>query len=247
MIRRKVQRFEIVIVGFNHRTFGDRISEIAKNGDDFVLRADDRVLGADRAANAGERDVDRRSGFSAGSLRERCLDLLLNFGFELVNALSNFALGLFRGSLKPQFVDLGEDPVFARQPSVTEGFFIRIVFWRCRFLLQSGQQLFDGLVERSRREIFQFGDGVSHVSYAPAGLPSFATINPRLTPWAAFFRRFAAKSSTLQSSSRAPQKLRYAKLIKLRHLLFAQENSRFLDSAGAFASEWSCSARNDKV
>jgi hypothetical protein len=30
------------------------------------------------------------------------------------------------------------------------------------------------------------------VSFAPTGLQSFSRVDPRLTPWAAFLRRFAA-------------------------------------------------------
>src|SRR5438477_10374677 len=59
MVRREIQRFEIVVIGFDHRSLSNRIAEIAKDGDDFVHGADDRVLRADGAADSGEGDVER--------------------------------------------------------------------------------------------------------------------------------------------------------------------------------------------
>ena len=58
MVRRKIQCFEIVVVGLDDRTFLDRVAEIAEDGDDLVHRLDHGMLGAERAANAGEGDVE---------------------------------------------------------------------------------------------------------------------------------------------------------------------------------------------
>ena len=58
MVRRKIQRLEVVVVGFDLRAFGNRVAEIAEDGDDLVHRADDGMLRAQRTANAGEGDVD---------------------------------------------------------------------------------------------------------------------------------------------------------------------------------------------
>ena len=58
MVRGEIQGFEVVVVGLNLRAFFDGVSEIAEDSDDFVHRLDDRVLGADGAAGAGEGDVD---------------------------------------------------------------------------------------------------------------------------------------------------------------------------------------------
>jgi len=47
MVRREVQRFEVVIVSLDLRTFFDGVSEIAEDSDDFVHCFDDWVFGAD--------------------------------------------------------------------------------------------------------------------------------------------------------------------------------------------------------
>src|SRR6266566_1759247 len=58
MVWRKIQRLEVVVVGLDDRTFSNRVAKIAKDGDDFVHGADDGVLLADWALDAGEGDVD---------------------------------------------------------------------------------------------------------------------------------------------------------------------------------------------
>ena len=60
MVRRKIQRFEIVVVGFDDWTFSDRIAQLLENAYDLMHRAHDRMLGADGAADAGEGDTRRR-------------------------------------------------------------------------------------------------------------------------------------------------------------------------------------------
>ena len=63
MVRRKVQRLEIVVIGFNLRTFLDRVAQIAEDANDLVHRLDDGMFRADGTANAGKGDVEmRRSG-----------------------------------------------------------------------------------------------------------------------------------------------------------------------------------------
>src|SRR6185437_13351656 len=60
MVRREVQRLEIVVVGLNHRAFGDRVAEVLEYADDLVHGADDRVLRANWTTNAGKGEVERR-------------------------------------------------------------------------------------------------------------------------------------------------------------------------------------------
>src|SRR5260370_37548635 len=57
MVRRKVQRLEVVIIGFNLRSFLDRVAQIAKDSNNLVHRLDDGVFHADGATNARQRDV----------------------------------------------------------------------------------------------------------------------------------------------------------------------------------------------
>ena len=64
MVRRKIQRLEVVVVGLDHRPFLNRVAEIAEDGDDLVHRLDHGMFGAERAANAGEGDVESVRRFS---------------------------------------------------------------------------------------------------------------------------------------------------------------------------------------
>ena len=58
MVRRKIQRLEVVVIGFDDGAFRNGIAEFLKDTDDFAHRTDDGMLGADGAAYAGEGDVD---------------------------------------------------------------------------------------------------------------------------------------------------------------------------------------------
>src|ERR1700733_12881392 len=85
MVRGKVQRLEVVIISFNFGTFLNRVTEITEDAYYLVHRLDNRMFRADRAANAGEsnvetlgRELSRRC--SALNASERRFDTLLNFG-----------------------------------------------------------------------------------------------------------------------------------------------------------------------
>ena len=58
MVRRKVQRLEVVVVGLDLGTFADGVAHRLEDGDDFVHHAQHRMLDADGAVNAGEGDVE---------------------------------------------------------------------------------------------------------------------------------------------------------------------------------------------
>jgi hypothetical protein len=62
MVRRKIQRLEVVVIGFDLGTFFDRVAQIAEDGDDLVHRLDDGMLRADGTANAGKGDVEALGG-----------------------------------------------------------------------------------------------------------------------------------------------------------------------------------------
>ena len=51
---------------------------------------------------------------------ERRLNHLLNFGLELVDALSHVALVCSRRGFQPQIIELGQDAVLARHPTIAE-------------------------------------------------------------------------------------------------------------------------------
>ena len=70
MVGRKVQRLEIVVVAFDLRPFGDRITHGDEDGDDLVHRAQHRMAHAELAVNAGQGHVDAlggKLGFGAGA------------------------------------------------------------------------------------------------------------------------------------------------------------------------------------
>ena len=58
MVRRKIQRLEVVVVRFDDRALGDGIAELLEDSNNFMRGPDDGMLGADGAADAGEGDVD---------------------------------------------------------------------------------------------------------------------------------------------------------------------------------------------
>ena len=58
MVRRKVQRLKVVIVGLDLGSFAHRVAHGLEDRDDLVLHSQHRMLGADRALHAGERNVE---------------------------------------------------------------------------------------------------------------------------------------------------------------------------------------------
>src|SRR5271166_502445 len=110
MVGRKVQRLEVVEVGFNLRTFFDRVAQVAEDGNHLVHRLDNGMLGADGAADAGESYVETLGGELARrsatlNAGERRINRLLDLGLELVDALPDLALCIFRRGLQPQIVE----------------------------------------------------------------------------------------------------------------------------------------------
>ena len=175
MVRRKIQCFEIIVVGLDHRTFLDRVAEIAEDGDDLVHGLDHGMLGAERAANAGQGDVE------GGCNRSDCvcllprldgsdltrnlpakfvpgksdsLNLLCDSSLDLIDPLPHVALGIFRGRFQPEIVDLGEDAILAADPAVAEGFPVSLGCDTLGFFFQRGEELLGSFVKRSRREAF---------------------------------------------------------------------------------------------
>ena len=70
MLRRHVERFEVVIVVFDLRAFEDLITETREDRADFVTDQTDRMAKSQRRREAGERHVDRiRRSSGCGELR----------------------------------------------------------------------------------------------------------------------------------------------------------------------------------
>ena len=62
MVRREVQRLEVVVVGLDLGAFADGVAHRLEDGDDFVHHAQHGMLDADGAVDAGERDVEAVGG-----------------------------------------------------------------------------------------------------------------------------------------------------------------------------------------
>ena len=62
VVRRKIQRLEVVKVGLNLRAFLDRVAEIAEDANHLVHRLDDGMLRAGGTADTGEGDVETLGG-----------------------------------------------------------------------------------------------------------------------------------------------------------------------------------------
>ena len=65
-------------------------------------------------------------------LLEGIFDFLFDFNFELIDALSDFALGFFWRSLQPEIVDLRKDAVFPRHPAVAESLAVSFALYSGR-------------------------------------------------------------------------------------------------------------------
>lgn len=86
MVARNVERFEVVVVVFDFRAFGDFIADAAEALLDALQRAGDRMQAAAQLATTGQGDIDalrgqpggQRGPFQLGLTRvQRILDLSL--------------------------------------------------------------------------------------------------------------------------------------------------------------------------
>src|SRR6185437_3525840 len=118
---REVERLEVVVVGFDLGADSDGVAHALENADNFVQGLDERMLGSGLAPRAGERDVDGFSverGGVAGS--GGGFEALLDFGFQLVEALTE---GFFRfgwSGFQPCIADGLEAALLASEPMETE-------------------------------------------------------------------------------------------------------------------------------
>src|SRR5579863_7702835 len=101
MVRRKVQRLEIVVVGFDNWSLRHGIAESLKNRNNLISGLDNRVFRPNRTPNAGQRDVDRfrGEGIRSSGRNVRSLDQLRNPRLQLIDTNAGLALGFFRGTL----------------------------------------------------------------------------------------------------------------------------------------------------
>jgi hypothetical protein len=165
----KVERLEVVVVGLDLGPLADGIAHRLEDGDDLVHHAQDGMLHADGAMDAGKGDVEALGGeqrvggrgmdFVVGALNCR-----FRASLQLVDAAADFALCRTGRGFQPNVIDLSEDAVLARQPAVAKGFPVSVGMERGDFPIEGGEQIADGAVERFRRVIFEFGNGVHEMS-----------------------------------------------------------------------------------
>jgi hypothetical protein len=96
--------------------------------------------------------------FRAGSAQDATgsrSDYFLDFNFELIDALSGIALRIFGRSFKPCFIDLGQDTVRSRHPTVTKYFPFVLAVDRFRLHYKRRQKLLCSFLQSSGREILK--------------------------------------------------------------------------------------------
>ena len=126
MVRRKVQRLEVVVVGLDLGAFADRVAHRLEDGDDLVLHAQHRMLDADRALNAGQRDVEALGGELGIGRRGVNACLCASSMAASARAFSSLTrcptsrFASFGRGLQPGVVDLREHAVLARHPAIAE-------------------------------------------------------------------------------------------------------------------------------
>ncbi len=125
------------------------------------------MLGADWAAYARERNVDT---FRHERVRARSRDVSPFNEFrdprlQFVDANPGLTLGILRRDLQPQIIDLGKDAVLARHPPIAKCLQTPLSLRTpVAFVLARTNALARSLLQRRRRIVRQFGNGVGHVS-----------------------------------------------------------------------------------
>ena len=62
MIRRKIQRLEVVIIGFNDRPVSNGVAKLLKDPNHLVRGLDNGMLRANRTPKTGQRNIDTLRG-----------------------------------------------------------------------------------------------------------------------------------------------------------------------------------------
>src|SRR5580704_11265695 len=162
MVRRKVQRLEVVVVGLDLRAFADGVAHGLEDRDDLVHHAQHRMLHADGTLNAGKGDIEPLGG----ELRVRSGGVKLSLSFfnrrlstslQLVDPLSYLALGRTGRGFQPDVVDLRQDAVLAGEPAISEGLPVGLVSERRCLQVKSREEISDRTIQRFWGVIVEFG------------------------------------------------------------------------------------------
>jgi hypothetical protein len=101
MLRRHVERFEVVVIVLDLRAFEHLIPEAREDLDHFIADQAERVTMTELRDAAGQRDVDRVGGTAAcGQLRVAFGNRAFHFLLEIVGALAERLLQFRRGGLE---------------------------------------------------------------------------------------------------------------------------------------------------
>ena len=166
MVRRKVERLEVVVVGLDLGTFADGVAHRLEDGDDLVHHAQHGMLDADGALDAGEGDVEALGGelgIDRGGVNfvVRVFDAQLRRG--LFSSLTRRPTSRFAGpgAAFSQVSLTWVSTPFLRasqrsRKALPVGFAVQIA----ALGVERGEEFGDGAVERFGRIIVEFGDGV---------------------------------------------------------------------------------------
>ncbi len=113
MIGRKIQGFEIVVIGLDHWPLGHGVAELLENANHLVRRLDDRMLRTDGTPKSRQSNVDAPLFCLIVARYLRPLHHFLNPGFQLIHTDSRLTLCILGSALQPQIIDLRHDPIFA--------------------------------------------------------------------------------------------------------------------------------------
>ncbi len=168
MVRRKIQRLEVVVVGLDLRAFANRVAHRLEDGDDLVHHAQHRMFHTDGTLNARQRNVEAFGGelrICAGGV-----ELGLSFfngsfrtSLQCIDALSDLALRRAGSGFQPGVVYLRQDAILAGQPAVAEVLPVGLVRERRCLRFKRSKQISDGAVKSVRGVVVEFRYGVHDV------------------------------------------------------------------------------------
>ncbi len=106
--------------------------------------------------------LSRRKRIPARSGDVRAFDEFRNPCLQFVDTNSGLALRFLRRALQPQIVNLCQDPILPRHPPVAKRFQFRIIANLGRLGRARINAFARSLLQRRRRIVSQFGNGICH-------------------------------------------------------------------------------------
>ena len=164
MVRRKIQRLEVVVVRLDNGSFSDGVPKFLEDTNNLAPRPHHRMLRPNRTPHPRKRNINALSHkrIPAGARDVSAFDEFRNPSLQFVDANPGLALRFFRRALQPQIVNLCEDPVLPRHPPVAKRFQFRVIANLGSLSGTRSNALARSLLQRRRRIVSQFGNGVCH-------------------------------------------------------------------------------------